>query len=188
MILLVIKNSLKLIPYSGSKENIILFAANLRKDKNPIALAKFLKSLNMANWKIIVIGRLNGYKQLFNDINEKVLFLGEKSYEDTLQWFQRSKVLINTSIQEGFTNTFIQAWYYNVWIESLTVDPDMIISEAGYGKVHQGNLDGLILSVQQYIDGKKINTQKLHEAKQYVEEAHDLKKNINKLNKLFIEY
>jgi len=50
-------------------------------------------------------------------------------------WFKKVKILINTSDEEGFPNTFLQAWMNRVPVISLGVDPDDIIGDFSLGEV-----------------------------------------------------
>jgi len=63
--------------------------------------------------------------------------------------FARAFVLVNTSVSEGFPNTFLQAGKYGVPVLSLNVDPDHFIQRHDCGIVAKGDVqrlaDGLSL-------------------------------------------
>jgi len=178
-------SSNKIVDYE-KKENIILWVGNLRQVKRPELFLDVARMALHSNFRFIMIGGNEGYLYE-NEVPENVEILGMKNKEETISFFSKAKILINTSITEGFSNTFLEAWYNMVWVESLYVDPDLIFSKYGYGNVHLGSLESLILSVQKKIDGERIDIQKLLEAKQYVVDKHNLNKNFKKLEILLSE-
>ena len=49
--------------------------------------------------------------------------LGERSHQEVNELLARAHIFVNTSIHEGFPNTFIQSWQRDVVVVSLSVDP-----------------------------------------------------------------
>jgi glycosyltransferase involved in cell wall biosynthesis len=62
-----------------------------------------------------------------------IYFLGTVPPVEMEHWFSRTKLLINTSMIEGFPNSFLQAWMNGVPVVSLNIDPDHIISVHNLG-------------------------------------------------------
>ena len=56
--------------------------------------------------------------------NENIEYLEELDMDDANSILERSSVLVNTSMFEGFSNTFIQAWLRRTPVLSLNSDPD----------------------------------------------------------------
>ncbi len=168
------------------KENIIIWVGNMREQKNPEALFKLIQKLVLKDWKFCVIGRNANYKSKIEEINNKgIEFLGELSHKETIEYFKKAKVIINTSFQEGFSNTFIQAWYYRVWLETYCVDPDNIIRDKGFGLSHNSNLISLINKIQTIIENPDIITaNKIEEAHDFVNKKFNLSNNVGLLETL----
>ena len=60
-------------------------------------------------------------------------YLGELEMEEVNRELARAHVLVNTSIYEGFSNVFIQAWMRGVPVLSLNVDPDSLMERFRLG-------------------------------------------------------
>lgn len=59
--------------------------------------------------------------------------LGEVPFADVQPWYDRARMFVNTSVQEGFPNTFLQAAQAGVPVVSLNVDPDGVVESHGWG-------------------------------------------------------
>jgi len=64
-----------------------------------------------------------------------VQYLGHTSPERAQQVMSDAALLLSTSDEEGFPNTFLQAWSSGTPVVSLTVDPDGVIARLELGAV-----------------------------------------------------
>ena len=62
-------------------------------------------------------------------------FLGQIPHVEMENWFSHTRFFLNTSLKEGFPNTFLQAWINAVPVISLGIDPDHLIRNHGLGKI-----------------------------------------------------
>jgi len=80
-------------------------------------------------------------------------------------------VYLSTSDEEGFPNTFLQAWSSGTPVISLKIDPDFVIQQKGLGIV-PGNLDRLIVDMKELIDSPEERDEIAHRARRYIVNTH----------------
>jgi glycosyltransferase involved in cell wall biosynthesis len=94
----------------------ILWIANLKPLKRPekfVELARRFSALKSVSFKMI--GQ-QGWGRWFEDLKKEINhlpnieYLGRLPQEEVNAYLRKSHILINTSIYEGFSNTFVQAW------------------------------------------------------------------------------
>jgi glycosyltransferase involved in cell wall biosynthesis len=60
-------------------------------------------------------------------------YLGLQTHAEVNALLARAHIFVNTSLHEGFPNTFIQAWLRQVAVVSLNVDPDGVLEKKRVG-------------------------------------------------------
>jgi glycosyltransferase involved in cell wall biosynthesis len=117
----------------------IVWIGNLKPVKRPelfIEICKKVGNLNIPV-KMIMAGRsMPKYSDLIKKaINEMpyLEYMGDLSQDDVLLLLLRSHILINTSVCEGFSNTFVQAWMRKVPVISMNSDPNELITNECLG-------------------------------------------------------
>lgn len=119
-----------------SKDIDVLWVGTLRAVKRPdlvITLARRAPHL-----KFVVAGGGDGeYTARMREAAREIAnlkFVGAVAYHAIGEYFDRARVLLNTSSLEGFPNTFLQAWMRGVPVVSF-VDPDGLIASKILGCV-----------------------------------------------------
>jgi len=82
-------------------------------------------------------------------------FLGFQPFEKADHYFKQAKVFINTSLHEGFPNTFLQAWSRGIPVISF-VDPDDVIQKNNLGAVVRTESE-LAWALRNLLDGCRPN-------------------------------
>ncbi|UCE40731.1 MAG: glycosyltransferase family 4 protein [Candidatus Aminicenantes bacterium] len=109
-----------------------------------------------------------------------VEYLGEISHEEVNAFLGKSHILVNTSLSEGFPNTFIQAWMRKVPVVSLYVDPDGILRKNKIGFC-SGSIEQMIDDVKQLTDNKELREEMGERAQEYAFEKHTFEENMAKI-------
>lgn len=132
----------------------ILWVSTIRSWKRPMLFVKLAQRL--PNEKFIMIGgRSETERRLYDEVVRRcdkipnINFLGFLPYDEADKYFSECKLFVNTSIHEGFPNTFLQAWRCGVPVISF-VDPDGVIRKYHLGSVVSSE-DELVLSVQRML-------------------------------------
>ncbi len=145
-----IKDSVK-----DNSEFLIIWIANFSHNKQPDKFIDIARVFNENNLPIrfIMIGRpfsTKDQKKISNELNSlsNISYLGPLRQEELNLILAKSHILINTSIIEGFSNVFIQAWLRGTVVFSLNSNPDNIIDEEGIGYFANGNLNKIIQEIE----------------------------------------
>ena len=171
------------------KKDIILWVGNIKPIKNPLAFLEIAKMLsNHKNFHFVMIGRPptnTKLKKKFVSLLQKtkVQYLGEMPNENVNEILLQAKILVCTSFQEGFPNTFLQAWAREVVVISLYVDPDNIITSNKIGFVSK-SIQRMASDLNELITNPDLLRQLAVKSKQYVENHHSVKVLLPKINKI----
>jgi glycosyltransferase involved in cell wall biosynthesis len=167
---------------------IVLWVSSMQRLKQPelfLELAKAVPSV-----KFQMIGGLLGDKKYYEEIKEtaskiqNLVFMGFVPYYKINDYFDSATIFVNTSIFEGFPNTFLQAWARYTPVVSLNVDPDEIICKYKLG-FHSRTFEQMVEDVRLLLEAEKLRQEMGMNGRKYVEREHDIKKIVSEYIELF---
>lgn len=129
----------------------ILWVANIKKFKDPLSFINLAKRFPDEKF-VMVGGKVEGHEDLYEYVTREskeltnLKFKGFLPLEKTEKEFDKAKLFVNTSLQEGFPNTFLQAWRQGIPVISF-VDPDGLIAKHSLGK-KAANIEDMINDVK----------------------------------------
>ncbi len=141
----------------------VVWIANLKDSKRPQAMVEVAKLLSHnLDIKITMIGApylvaQQDEQQAFEaSINSlpNLTYMGELPNDEVNALLEHSHLLVNTSIKEGFSNTFIQAWLRCVPVLSLGVNPDNRLDGGPLGKSFT-TIDSLAAAISERLEHPK---------------------------------
>ena len=166
----------------------IIWIANFKPFKQPeyfIRLARDLRNLGK-KVKCIMIGApahlpLNWQSSIENKIDEvdNLAYLGARPLEEVNSILAKAHIFVNTSLFEGFANTFIQAWMRKVPVVSLHCNPDGILERHNIG-FFSGTYEKMLQRVIELIKNPALRDEMGERAQVYAFERHS-EKNIANL-------
>ncbi|MGH8604227.1 MAG: glycosyltransferase, partial [Gammaproteobacteria bacterium] len=98
-------------------------------------------------------------------------FLGQAAPQKTLQIIADAAMLLSTSDQEGFPNTFLEAWSSGTPVISLKIDPDHIIERQELGTV-PGNIERATADIMALMESPQRRDEIAASSRLYIAEAH----------------
>lgn len=188
---IVIKNAFPIKPIEVKKPSnrpIVLWVGTIGKVKQPELFLEL--AISITNTDFIMIGGPGNDLEFYNKIKNKakqipnLSFLGFIPFGKIDTYFIKASVLVNTSMFEGFSNTFIQAWMNCVPVITLNSDPDEIVCKYKLG-FHSKTFEQLILDTKKIIEDVRLCNQMGKNGRDYVEREHDIKKIVDKYVVIF---
>jgi glycosyltransferase involved in cell wall biosynthesis len=171
-------------PPPPKKEPIkVLWVANFKRLKQPelfIRLAQEFESID-SRIKFVMVGAPASWEHQWqkrvSNLIEKVnnlTYLGAQPLDNVNDLFRESHILINTSLYEGFSNTFIQAWFNEVPVISINCNPDDILEKNNIGLFCHGSFNRMISNLKKLIYCEKMRDQMGRASRAYAEKNHSL--------------
>jgi glycosyltransferase involved in cell wall biosynthesis len=191
----VIKNicDIKQKNYVRNKENTlkILWVGRLLKSKKPDLFLLLAK--NIPDFKFWIIGSPSDeepeyYREIKEDANKihNLDFIGFVPHNEMQKYYEKTSLLINTSENEGFPNTFLEAWENAIPVVSLAFDPDEIICKYVLG-FHPMTFNDLVKDIHLLVTNEKLRITMGINGKDYVIREHNITNIINEYEQIFKE-
>lgn len=101
-------------------------------------------------------------------------FLPGVTFDESEKLFEHHQLFVNTSLQEGFPNTFVQALKWGTPVISLNVNPDGFLHTNEMGVCTQGDFEKMVESVQDLLSDAVKWSEYSRNARHYAIQNHDL--------------
>lgn len=167
----------------------MVWIANLKPHKQPDAFIRLANRMRHCHdARFIMIGRpaSGRYQKKLEKSMEglpNLAYLGERSIDEVNEVLAGAHVFVNTSVSEGFPNTFVQAWLHQVPVVSLHVDPDDLLKRHGLG-YHSVTFDDLVRDTKRLLDDTGLRDSMGKRGWEYALRYHSIEPNVAKLTSL----
>jgi glycosyltransferase involved in cell wall biosynthesis len=175
----VIKNPIDLhrkFPRDISKKTLLWVGKSDESVKRPSMILELARQLPHFNFVMImprVIDEIHSKRVEEAQELTNVTLVEYVPFEQIESYFASAYLHLNTSIFEGFPNTFLQAAKYGVPTVSLKVDPGGMLSRHGCGVVCMDNFDVFKESVQALMTDDQLHELYCKQSLEYVKKNHD---------------
>lgn len=187
---IVIRNSYSIPNRARYKKEIILWVARGKRWKRPEIFLKLAKNFSMEKFVMIMPFRSDKkYYEMIKRKAEKIenlKFLGGLPFPEVEEYYKKAKVFINTSIAEGFPNTFNQSMNFSTPILSLNVNPDNFLDKYNAGIYCHNNVAELKEGLNELLSNSSFWEEKSNNAYNYVKEEMNIVKNIKIWKKVIL--
>ncbi len=176
-------------PLNKKGKTKILWVANFKSTKQPQKFIELARAFDQSV-EFIMIGRQakkEEAKRWEHAIQEtpNLTYLGELPIDKVNSIFAQVDIFVNTSLYEGFPNTFIQAWMRKVPVISLHVNPDNLLTQEQIG-LHAKNDQQLISDTALLIKNPQLRQSMGERAHKFALNEYALK-NVEKIIQLIQE-
>ncbi|MCH9698058.1 MAG: glycosyltransferase [Gammaproteobacteria bacterium] len=154
----------------------IVWIGNMKPVKQPEIFIQLGAELNKdSEISCIMIGRIDNYAEQINTAvnNHFIKAPGELANDEVNRILEQSHILVNTSLYEGFSNTFIQAWMRKTPVISLNANPDSVITRYNMG-YHSKTFEQLLSDTRSLIQNAQLRHAMASNAETYATTHHSL--------------
>lgn len=171
-----------------SEPPVVLWVGAMAEVKQPELLMKLAEALPEAKFQMV--GGPSANRELYDQIGASARTIsnlelaGFVPFDKVDDYFRRASILVNTSMFEGFPNSFIQAWMHYTPVVSLNSDPDEIICQHRLG-FHSRTFPQLTQDVKRLLADMPLCREMGENGRRYVEENHDISNIIKQYIEVF---
>jgi len=177
-----IRNSVVVNEPTKEKKKHILWIARSQSWKRPEVFIELAEAISDERFVMIMPVDIvsNETERLIEKAKAvtNLEFISHVEFTMSQQYFDKAKMLINTSRWEGFPNTFLQAGMASIPIVSLNVDPDNFIKNNQCGYVCEDNFSTLLNWVKFLIKNDEARAEAGKNCYLYIKRDHNIQRNI----------
>jgi len=162
----------------SERQQYVAWVAMLRKPKRPDLLVEIAR--RAPTIRFVVCGGPTTHRSPMGsgvqvvDVLERlpnIDYRGRVDSEEASRVIADAALLLSTSDQEGFPNTFVQAWSSGTPVVTLQIDPNSIIKRLKLGVV-TGTVDATVVQLQRLLNSPEERQRIAARAREYILSHH----------------
>lgn len=162
----------------GDREPCVVWSAILRQPKRPDVLLDIARHAPTVRFKVCggttTFQCPPGYgERIVREMQSvpNIEYLGQVEPESMLQTIAHASMLLSTSDEEGFPNTFLEAWANGTPVVSINIDPDNVIQQSRLGMVSR-SIDQAIIDITDLLKSPSLRDEIAVRSRRYVAAHH----------------
>jgi glycosyltransferase involved in cell wall biosynthesis len=164
--------------HHDARPTYVAWVGMLRGPKRPDMLARIAR--NLPAERFVVCGGPTTHRSparygqlIVEELRQlpNVEYLGQVTPDVAMRTIANAALLLSTSDDEGFPNTFLQAWSSGTPVVSLTIDPDHLIRHMGLGLV-SGDVQTAVADITRLLRSPAERQAIALRARRHVERSH----------------
>jgi glycosyltransferase involved in cell wall biosynthesis len=165
-------------PKTEERREGFLWVGSLTGVKDPHSFLALVERLPDLRFRMVTHTHATRWRQLAAEVHERAARLPNLELiprlprEELLDLYARATALVNTSLFEGFPNTFLEAWARGTPVVSLRIDPDDVISAMDLGAVASGSLDSAERAIRLFAGDQRAARAAGDAGRLYIERTH----------------
>ncbi len=162
----------------ADRDTYVAWVGMLRRHKRPDLLVEIAR--NTPTVKFVLCGGASTFgttpeysEHIMNALRmlPNVEYLGKVPPATAQRVIEDAAALLSTSSEEGFPNTFLQAWSSGTPVVSLQIDPDHVISRFGLGAI-SNDIQGAVEDIECLVGSVERREEIAVRSRQYVAVHH----------------
>ncbi|MFW9898238.1 MAG: glycosyltransferase family 4 protein [Candidatus Thorarchaeota archaeon] len=188
---MVIRNSYPINKVDIKKRDSILWVARCKRWKRPEVFINLAKEF--PNEKFIMVMPIADDKKYFENIKREASIVGNLQFipgvpfSEIEDYYKNAIVFINTSLSEGFPNSFNQSMNSSTPILSLNINPDNFIIKNQVGIYCNNDFNTLKESLNRLLKNQELWDKFSENSYKFVNNEMNIKKAILIWKKIFID-
>jgi glycosyltransferase involved in cell wall biosynthesis len=188
----VIRNSYPIQKVNNEKRKFILWIARSEKWKRPEIFIRLAEAFPKEEF--IMIMPIADDQKFFNYIKSEasrvknLQFIPGVPFSKVERYYKNAKIFVNTSLTEGFPNSFNQAMNYSTPLVSLNINPDDFINRYKVGIFCHNDLNKLEENLRCLLSDPDLWSNFSQNAYKFVYNEMNIEKAIVKWKKIFLYF
>lgn len=178
-----IKSGQEILTYKDKQKKFIMWVGSCISIKRPELFLKLARDFPEEKFVIICpkyqsSSQNHKWREIQKGSQEipNLRYIKHVPFEKIDYYFKRSKIFVNTSIYEGFPNTFIQALKFGTPIVSLKINPDNFLTKNKCGFYCDNDFSRMKGAISKLLENKELYQTYSQNAFKYVKRHHNIQK------------
>jgi glycosyltransferase involved in cell wall biosynthesis len=165
-------------PARHDAREAFLWIGSLTDVKDPLSFVGLAERLPEVTFWMVTYTHATRWHDLAAEVRDRAVrlpnleLLPRLPREELLGLYTRAIAFVNTSLFEGFPNTFLEAWARSTPVVSLRIDPDDVIARHRLGSVAGDSLEVAAQAISMFAEDPAAARISGEAGRRYIERAH----------------